>query len=35
MVAAFSAASANMRKLAEEKMGPLAQGMGGLGLPGM
>jgi DNA-binding YbaB/EbfC family protein len=35
VVAAFSAASANMRKLAEEKMGPLAQGMGGLGLPGM
>ncbi len=35
VVAAFTAASDNMRKLAEEKMGPLAQGMGGLGLPGM
>jgi DNA-binding YbaB/EbfC family protein len=39
VVAAFTAASENMRKLAEEKMGPLAAGLGGmgggLGLPGM
>jgi DNA-binding YbaB/EbfC family protein len=39
VVAAFAAASDNMRKLAEEKMGPLAAGLGGmgggLGLPGM
>jgi len=39
VVAAFTAASENMRKLAEEKMGPLTAGLGGmgggLGLPGM
>jgi nucleoid-associated protein EbfC len=39
IVAAFTAAGENARKLAEEKMGPLAQGLGsmggGLGLPGM
>ena len=39
VVAALANASENMRNLAEEKMGPLAQGLGGLsgglGLPGM
>ena len=39
IVAALSNAGDNARKLAEEKMGPLAQGLGGLsgglGLPGM
>jgi DNA-binding YbaB/EbfC family protein len=39
VVAAFTAASENMRKVAEEKMGPLTAGLGGmgggLGLPGM
>ena len=39
VVAAFTAASENRHKLAEEKMGPLAAGLGGmgggLGLPGM
>ena len=39
VVAAFANAHDNMRKLAEEKMGPLAAGLGGmgggLGLPGM
>ena len=39
VVAALANASETMRNLAEEKMGPLAQGLGGLsgglGLPGM
>ena len=39
VVAALANAGENARKLAEEKMGPLAQGLGGLsgglGLPGM
>ncbi|GAA0913708.1 YbaB/EbfC family nucleoid-associated protein [Virgisporangium aurantiacum] len=39
VVAAFANAHENMRNLAEEKMGPLAAGLGGmgggLGLPGM
>ena len=39
IVAALANAGDNARKLAEEKMGPLAQGLGGLGgglgLPGM
>ena len=39
VVAAFTNAHENMRKLAEEKMGPLTAGLGGmgggLGLPGM
>ena len=39
IVAALANAGDNMRKLTEEKMGPLAQGLGGLGgglgLPGM
>jgi nucleoid-associated protein EbfC len=35
ITAAFSAASENMRKLTEQKMGPLTAGLGGLGLPGM
>ena len=39
VVAAFANAHDNMRKLAEEKMGPLTAGLGGmgggLGLPGM
>jgi len=39
ITAAFTAASDNVRKLTEEKMGPLTAGLGnlggGLGLPGM
>lgn len=35
VVAAVRDASANAQKLAAEKMGPLAGGLGGLGLPGM
>src|SRR5688572_9242727 len=39
VVAALANAADNVRKLAEEKMGPLTQGLGGmgggLGLPGM
>jgi hypothetical protein len=39
VVAALANAGENMRKLAEEKMGPLTAGLGGmgggLGLPGM
>ena len=35
VVAAVRDANASAQKLAAEKMGPLAGGMGGLGLPGM
>jgi DNA-binding YbaB/EbfC family protein len=35
VVAAIRDASANAQALQQEKMGPLAGGMGGLGLPGM
>jgi nucleoid-associated protein EbfC len=35
VVAALSDAARAAAALAEEKMGPLSQGMGGLGLPGM
>ena len=35
VVAALNDASVNAQALAAEKMGPLAGGMGGLGLPGM
>ena len=35
VVAAFHNAAAEQQKLAAAKMGPLAGGLGGLGLPGM